>query len=92
MNWNKEKSKKPVTKPESQIPSDQEGINIDKIEVMFTGQEVNLILQYLSKRPWAEVTNLMDLIRIRLQNTKVPNKTGEGINIQVVEKKEEEVK
>lgn len=48
-----------------------QSIDLSKVKIIFTGVEVDQILQYLSKRPWAEVVNIMDMLRAKLANTKV---------------------
>jgi hypothetical protein len=85
--FKKENQKKSDVVPGSQNPNP---IDVSKLKFMFTGQEVDLILNYLSKRPWAEVTNLMDMVRMKLAQTKITNEKGEkeGINVQVNETKE----
>lgn len=85
--FNKEKPKKPEVKPDSRIPKQGQPVDLSKVIIPFTGVEVDKILQYLSKRPWGEVTNLMDMLRIKLSNTKVGE---DSINIEIKEKKENE--
>jgi hypothetical protein len=67
----KEKSEKPNVVPGSQIPKQGQPVDLSKIKIEFTGSEVDQILKYLSTRPWAEVTNLMDMFRVKLASTKL---------------------
>lgn len=46
------------------------------IGFIFTKQELEIILNYLGKRPWVEVTDVMDMIRMKLGNPKILNENG----------------